>query len=102
MKAEVVDRVEDPVDIEEPDPSPLDGHLPRGSRRELIDARDRNEFRHHLCDLIVQEGQMTERLKDAIQKLKDGEEGAMGYILAWAMGVPVSVLFLIFLLRGCR
>jgi len=45
---------------------------------------------------------MTERLKDAIQKLKDGEEGAMGYILAWAMGVPVSVLFLIFLLRGCR
>lgn len=28
-------------------------------------------------------------------------EGAIGYILMWAMGVPASVLFLIFLLRGC-
>ena len=45
---------------------------------------------------------MTEQLKDASKKLKEGEEGAMGYILAWAMGVPVSVLFVIFLLRGCR
>jgi hypothetical protein len=29
------------------------------------------------------------------------EEGAIGYILLWLMGVPVSVLFVIFLLRGC-
>jgi hypothetical protein len=29
------------------------------------------------------------------------EKGAIGYILAWAMGVPVSVLLIIFLLRGC-
>jgi hypothetical protein len=29
------------------------------------------------------------------------EAGAIGYILLWAMGVPVSVLVLIFLLRGC-
>ena len=29
------------------------------------------------------------------------EKGAIGYILLWAMGVPVSVLFVIFLLRGC-
>lgn len=28
-------------------------------------------------------------------------EGAIGYILLWAMGAPVSILFLIFLLRGC-
>ena len=29
------------------------------------------------------------------------ENGKVGYILAWAMGVPVSLLFLVFLLRGC-
>jgi len=29
------------------------------------------------------------------------EKGAIGYILAWALGIPVSVLLVIFLLRGC-
>jgi hypothetical protein len=29
------------------------------------------------------------------------EKGAIGYILLWAMGVPASLLFFIFLLRGC-
>jgi hypothetical protein len=29
-------------------------------------------------------------------------EGAIGYILLWAMGVPASLLFLIFLVRGCN
>ena len=29
------------------------------------------------------------------------QEGKMGYILAWLLGVPIPVLFLIFLLRGC-
>lgn len=30
------------------------------------------------------------------------EDGAAGYILLWFMGVPASVLFAIFLLRGCN
>ena len=30
------------------------------------------------------------------------ERGALGYILLWAMGVPASLLFVIFLLRGCN
>ena len=29
------------------------------------------------------------------------EKGAIGYILLWALGVPASVLFVVFLLRGC-
>lgn len=32
---------------------------------------------------------------------KNREEGAIGYILAWLLGVPASILFVIFLLRGC-
>jgi len=30
------------------------------------------------------------------------EQGAMGYIVLWFLGVPASVLFLIFLVRGCN
>ena len=35
---------------------------------------------------------LTERWKEA---------GATGYILLWLLGIPIPVLFLIFLLRGC-
>jgi hypothetical protein len=35
---------------------------------------------------------------DAMNK----EKGAIGYIFLWLMGVPATVLFLIFLLRGCN
>jgi hypothetical protein len=32
--------------------------------------------------------------------LKD-ESGKIGYIILWLLGVPASILLLIFLLRGC-
>ena len=35
------------------------------------------------------------------ERLRQKEEGAIGYIFLWFMGVPVTVLFAIFLLRGC-
>jgi hypothetical protein len=35
-------------------------------------------------------------------KRTSDDTGAVGYILAWLLGVPASVLFLIFLLRGCN
>ena len=33
--------------------------------------------------------------------MKRLQEGKIGYILLWALGVPIPVLFLIYLLRGC-
>jgi hypothetical protein len=35
---------------------------------------------------------LTQRIKEA---------GATGYILLWLLGVPIPILFVIFLLRGC-
>lgn len=35
-------------------------------------------------------------------QLKRMQEGKWGYIFAWLIGVPIPVLFLIFLLRGCN
>ena len=31
----------------------------------------------------------------------ENEQGAIGYIVLWLMGVPASLLFLFFLARGC-
>ena len=36
------------------------------------------------------------------RRLFDNERGAVGYIVAWFLGVPAIVLFAIFLLRGCN
>ena len=35
-----------------------------------------------------------------LRELKD-QAGAIGYIALWALGVPASLLFVIFLMRGC-
>ena len=32
---------------------------------------------------------------------KQLQEGKAGYILLWLLGVPIPLLFLIYLLRGC-
>jgi hypothetical protein len=36
-----------------------------------------------------------------VPRLQSYQEGKAGYILLWALGVPIPILFLIFLLRGC-
>ena len=33
--------------------------------------------------------------------LHSEQQGKVGYILLWALGVPIPILFIIFLLRGC-
>ena len=40
------------------------------------------------------------KLRD-IRNLPSAQEGKVGYILLWALGVPIPILFLIYLLRGC-
>ncbi|HWV89781.1 MAG TPA: hypothetical protein VNZ59_06810, partial [Burkholderiales bacterium] len=38
---------------------------------------------------------------EKLQQFRRKQEGKLGYILLWALGVPIPVLFVIFLLRGC-
>jgi len=33
--------------------------------------------------------------------LRKANEGRWGYILAWLVGVPIPILLLVYLLRGC-
>jgi hypothetical protein len=32
---------------------------------------------------------------------RSGEEGKVGWVLLWLLGVPIPVLLILFLLRGC-
>jgi hypothetical protein len=44
---------------------------------------------------------MVMRLVPFRGSLPSGQEGRVGYILLWLLGVPIPILFLIYLLRGC-
>ena len=44
---------------------------------------------------------MRDRFKELKARCED-ETGAIGYMVLWLMGVPASVLFMVFLLRGCN
>ena len=49
----------------------------------------------------LQEQAMHKVLMERWLKNAGDDTGAVGYILAWLLGVPASVLFLFFLMRGC-
>jgi len=36
-----------------------------------------------------------------LSKIIENETGAMGWVLLWALGVPIPILFLLFMVRGC-
>jgi hypothetical protein len=38
---------------------------------------------------------------NALIKRPNNEKGAAGYALAWLLGIPIPILLLIFILRGC-
>jgi len=40
-------------------------------------------------------------LNDLKRRWQEDERGAIGYMFLWLLGVPASLLFVVFLLRGC-
>jgi len=55
-------------------------------------ARRLLQFAHH---------SLLEARMEQLQQWRRRQEGKLGYILLWLVGVPIPVLFVIFLLRGC-
>jgi len=41
------------------------------------------------------------RTRRGMPTLRHLQEGRWGYILAWLLGVPIPILVLVYLLRGC-
>jgi hypothetical protein len=45
---------------------------------------------------------MTKLIHESLMRHAPGrQKGAMGYVLAWLLGVPIPILILVALLRGC-
>jgi hypothetical protein len=42
-----------------------------------------------------------QRLRSIAQRAPDGQRGKLGWIALWLLGVPIPVLIVLFLLRGC-
>ncbi|HLK71029.1 MAG TPA: hypothetical protein VKT19_03685 [Steroidobacteraceae bacterium] len=40
-------------------------------------------------------------MRTLLQRYQAREKGAIGYVLLWLLGVPIPVLLIIFLVRGC-
>jgi hypothetical protein len=40
--------------------------------------------------------------KGAKMKILQSQEGRIGYLVAWLLGIPIPILLLVFLLRGCN
>jgi hypothetical protein len=36
-----------------------------------------------------------------IQRMRERQEGKVGWALLWLLGVPIPVLLILFVLRGC-
>jgi hypothetical protein len=43
---------------------------------------------------------VTVTTSTSLRRILKNQEGRVGYLIAWMLGVPASVLFLIFLVRG--
>jgi hypothetical protein len=61
-------------------------------------ARERRTHEHFLGSAL-REVAMPRKLGDWMQAKR--QRGGMGYVLLWLLGVPIPVLILIWLLRGC-
>lgn len=42
-----------------------------------------------------------QRLRNALKERARREDGKVGWILLWLLGVPIPILLVLFLLRGC-
>jgi hypothetical protein len=62
----------------------------------LADGSDERSLK---IDLV--QNNKIERLMNMKFAERVKEKGAMGYILLWLLGIPIPILLIIFLVRGC-
>jgi hypothetical protein len=45
--------------------------------------------------------QISDGTKRTLFRIMKNEQGKIGWILLWALGIPIPVLLVLFVLRGC-
>jgi len=73
----------------------VDALLPRFAERNVYNFA-RSTLNRAVRSELEMKRFMTMKLAERIK-----ETGAAGYILLWLLGIPIPILFVIFLLRGC-
>jgi hypothetical protein len=53
------------------------------------------------CDPTIREGEVMNETNPMSPPPSSKEKGGIGYVLLWMMGVPIPLLILFALLRGC-
>ena len=86
-------------------PAPLSAGSPKRPDPQA-QRRHRGGGWHAFCTLFAglptKEGHRMSIIKELKRRYEESrDQGAIGYIILWLLGVPASVLFVIFLLRGC-
>jgi hypothetical protein len=46
-------------------------------------------------------GHRRGEVKEEVMKNIKNEKGAIGWILLWALGIPIPILLILFMVRGC-
>jgi hypothetical protein len=59
----------------------------------LLHARRRN--------LVTPHGGEVRTMDEQNTPIAEKQKGGIGYVLLWILGVPIPILILIFLVRGC-
>lgn len=49
----------------------------------------------------LQSVEASGNLKGTVMKILRDDKGKVGWILMWALGVPIPILIILFLMRGC-
>lgn len=58
-------------------------------------------YRYHVHDRVSgDEEEVKLNMKNRLNHFR--ERGKIGYILAWALGIPIPILLLVYFLRGCN
>ena len=63
----------------------------------------------HFSGAILRESAVSEvrqmrsgiEVRGGIMKILKDQKGAIGWILLWAIGIPIPILLLLFMVRGC-
>jgi hypothetical protein len=61
----------------------------------------RSRIVHHAKRAMQSPERRTAMKNDVSKLIPNQQEGAIGYIFLWLVGVPIPLLFIFFLLRGC-
>lgn len=59
------------------------------------------KFRKKLRALFPSRTFFKDKEREMLLRDKIKQAGATGYILLWLLGIPIPILLIIFLLRGC-